>query len=32
MVQHYINNHILFKALRDSQAIVVDACGEKVIG
>jgi dipeptidase E len=29
LVQHYINHHILFRALRDEDVIVVDAVGER---
>jgi len=31
-VEYLIDNHILFKALRDGEAIVVDAQGERVVG
>jgi dipeptidase E len=31
-VEYLIDHHILFKALRDGQAIVIDANGERVVG
>jgi dipeptidase E len=32
LVQHYIDHHILFRAIRDGEAIVVDGAREEVIG